>query len=441
MNNQIPNIQTAGMRAVTACTLLLLAACGGSGDDDGGGDARVRLLNLSEGYTSLDLISNSESDDEDEDETRATAVAFEDVSDYVTLDPDDYTIKLKRTGSGSILRSFTGEQLLEGDTYTYVAFGEVGAFGALRIDDTLEEADPGETKLYVANLSSAGPLDVYITDTDTELDDTTPVLSGVTTSLSGLSTDSGTWRLRVTAGGDNDDVRLDLEDFELPDGGVGALILTSTRGGTLANAIYLPQEGEPVRHANNKARLRGAVGVANGGSASIRAAGLNVLSTSTTGVIGSRYTLLDAGSVPLTIAVNGEPVTVPNVSLQAGADYTLLVWSGAEGVETSLLLDDNRPPGSSNTAKLRMLNGMSTLAAPLTLSMDFSPLIEGTMPGEVSDPIEVQSGTDRQFDITNTTSAGLVLTRTGITLQNNSVYTFFMTDNGPTAIGVMRRDR
>jgi hypothetical protein len=73
--------------------------------------------------------------------------------------------------------------------------------------------------------------------------------------------------------------------------------------------------------------------------------------------------------------------------------------------------------------------------------MDFSPLIEGTMPGEVSDPIEVQSGTDRQFDITNTTSAGLVLTRTGITLQNNSVYTFFMTDNGPTAIGVMRRDR
>jgi hypothetical protein len=34
-----------------------------------------------------------------------------------------------------------------------------------------------------------------------------------------------------------------------------------------------------------------------------------------------------------------------------------------------------------------------------------------------------------------------VLTRTGLTLQGASVYTFFMTDNGATAIGVLRRDR
>ena len=59
-----------------------------------------------------------------------------------------------------------------------------GNFGALRIDDTLDEADAGETKLSVANVSSAGALDVYLTDATTDLDDTTPVLSSVGAALS-----------------------------------------------------------------------------------------------------------------------------------------------------------------------------------------------------------------------------------------------------------------
>ena len=45
------------------------------------------------------------------------------------------------------------------------------------------------------------------------------------------------------------------------------------------------------------------------------------------------------------------------------------------------------------------------------------------------------------IDITNTSTATLVLTRGSITLQSDSVYTFFMTDNGTTPIGVLRRDR
>jgi hypothetical protein len=428
------------LRAAACCLLTLLVACDPSGDDEDQGDAKIRLLNLSTGYTSLDLITNLDADEDDEDETQSGSVALGAASEYVTLEPDDYTIKLKRTGSGSILRSFAGEELVEGTINTYVAYGEVGAFGALRIDDTQDQADAGETKLSVANVSSAGTLDVYITDTDTDLDDTTPVLSGVGPSLVSFAADSGTFRLRVTANGDNSDVRLDIPAFTLTDRAVGALILTSTQGGTLANAIYLPQEGQPTRFNNTKARLRGAVGVANGASASIQAGGQSVMTAATAGVIGSRYTLLDAGAVPVSVRINGVEVTVPDLTLQAGADYTLLVWSSAGGAETSLIVDDNRFPSGGNT-KLRLLNGMSTLGAPLTLSMDFSPLIEGTLLGQVSDTIEVSSGTDRQFDITNTSTAAMVLTRGSITLQPNSVYTFFMTDNGATTIGVLRRDR
>ncbi len=179
-------------------------------------------------------------------------------------------------------------------------------------------------------------------------------------------------------------------DFTLTDRGVATLILTSTQGGMLANAIFLPQEGQPTKFTNTKARLRGAVGLANGANASIQVGGQSVLSAATAGVIGSRYTLLDAGSVPVTLTVNGAAVPVANVNLTAGADYTLLVWSNASGAQTSLIVDDNRlPSGGAAMTKLRLLNGMSTLAAPITLSVDFSPVIEGTLLGQVSDEIEI----------------------------------------------------
>jgi Domain of unknown function (DUF4397) len=424
----------------TLVLVMALAGCGGKGGGKGG-DAKIRLLNLSSGYGTLDMITNLDEDDNDEDKTQASSVALNAISAYATLDADTYTIKLKRTGSGSILRSFTGQQLVADTVNTYVGYGEVGQFGALLIDDTADPADAGSNKLSVANVSSAGALDVYLTDADTNLTDTTPVLSSVGSSLAALSTDSGTRRLRVTAAGDNTDVRLDVESFSLPDKGVGTLILTSTQGGTLANAIYLPQGGEPARILNSKARLRGAVALANGANASVRAGGKTVLTATTAGVIGSRYTLLDAGSVPVTLSVNGTDVAVPELTLTAGADYTLLVWSDANGPRTTLIVDDNRLPASGSSVKLRLLNGMSTLAAPLTLSVDFSPLIEGTPTGQASDPVETQGTSDSQFDVSNTSTAAAVLTRTGITLQSGSVYTFFMTDNGATPIGVLRRDR
>ncbi len=429
-------------RFLLACVpaTLLLAACGGGGGD-GGADAKIRLLNLSSGYSALDLITNIDADDEDEDETQASSVALEAASAYVTLDPDDYTIKLKRTGSGSILRSFADEQLVADTINTYVAYGEVGAFGALRLDDTLDEADAGDTKLNIANLSSAGALDVYITAADADLGDTTPVMSSVSAGFSQVLVDSGTFRLRVTAAGDSSDVRLDSANFVLADRGVAALIFTSTQSGMLANAIYLPQEGAPAKIVNSKARLRGAVGIAHGANASIRAHGVTVLPASTSGVIGSKYSVLDAGSVPISLTVNGAAVVGPNVTLQAGNDYTLLVWSDTSGVRTSLIPDDNRLPAGIALTKLRLLNGMSTLAAPLTLSMDFSPIIEGTPAGEVSDDTEISAGSERQLDISNTSTATPVLSRSGITLQGSAVYTFFMTDNGGTAIGVLRRDR
>ena len=67
--------------------------------------------------------------------------------------------------------------------------------------------------------------------------------------------------------------------------------------------------------------------------------------------------------------------------------------------------------------KLRLLNGMSTLAAPLTLSVDFSPVIEGTLLGQVSDELEITERHRPPFDVTNTSTAQNVLSRGASPLQ------------------------
>ena len=159
------------------------------------------------------------------------------------------------------------------------------------------------------------------------------------------------------------------------------------------------------------------------------------------GVIGNRYFVVDAGTLPVAVSVNGVPATIPDQVLRAGNDYTLMAWSSAAGTEVSLITDDNRRPSNTGNARIRLLNGMSTLNTRLTLSLDFSPLVEGIELGSVSDEVDVAAGTERQIDISNADTAATVLTRTGLTINTNSVYTYFVTDSGATPIGVLRRDR
>jgi hypothetical protein len=416
-----------------------VVSCGGGGG--GGGEARIRLLNLSSGYTALDLLSNIDADDDDDDEVHATGVAFDTVSQYYDLDADDYTLKLRRTGSSSTLRSFTDEALVEDSVFTYVAYGDVGAFGAFRIDDTIDPPDAGKGRINVINISSAGSLDFYLTAPDVNLIDTTPTLYSVDNGLTMAEVAPGNYRLRATAAGDTTDVRLDLMSFAVADRSVGTLILTTTASGMLVNATHLPQGGAPAKLANTKARVRGAVAVANGGNATIRVGNQTILTAAAAGVIGNRYFVVDAGTLPVALTVSGTPATVPDQVLRAGNDYTLMAWTSATGPQVSLIPDDNRRPANSGNSRIRLLNGMSTLATPLTLSLDFSPLVEGIELGAVSDEVDVAAGTDRQVDISNTTTAATVLTRTGLTITTNSVYTYFVTDSGATPIGVLRKDR
>ncbi len=420
--------------------LVFSSAMGLSGCDSGGGSGhtQVRLLNASPAYTSLDLYANKT--DDDTDQQRAAGVEYDTVSGYTQLDSGTYNVKFKRSGATSTLQTASSQQLADDTHHTFVAFGTTGHFSAVRVGDDVTAPDNGRVKVQVLNGAEAGSLDVYLTESSASLDDATPVVAavGAGTASSVATIDSGDYRLRVTGASESGDLRLDVANITLDSRQVVSLILTATQGGVLVNALHLPQQGSLTKFTNTKARIRGAVGTTSG-PVVMRIGGVTVLNGAV-GIVGN-YATVEAGSVAVNLTVSGVSVAVPNQTLVAGGEYTLLAWSNADGTQTTLIGDDNRLPTASGKAKIRVLNGLSTLSAPITLSVNFAPIAEGIALGQASAFTEIDDGSDYQLDVTNTDTAANLLTKTSVTLQSASVYTLFMSASGATISGTLRKDR
>lgn len=420
----------------------VLAALSLSGCDSGGGKerAQIRLLNASPGYTSLDLYANGE--DDDTDQQRLAAVAYDAVSGYTELESGTYNVKFKRAGVSSTLLTLSGKQLADDTHNTFIAFGSTGHFSAVQVSDDVTAPDSGLVKVQLLNASEAGTLDIYLTESSVSLDDATPVFSSVTAGGTGALTtiDSGDYRLRVTGGSDSDDLRLDVPNITLDSRAVVTFVLTATEGGVLVNVLMVPQQGSVTKFANTKARVRGAVGIANGTQVTLRVGNAGLLNNNAVGVVGA-YAQVDAGSAAVALGVNGVGVTVPNQTLTAGGEYTLLVWSNADGTQTTLISDDNRLPSSTAKAKVRVMNGLSALNVPVTMFVNFFPQAENIPLGQASAFAEVDDGTDYQLDVSNADTADPLLTKTEVTLQASSVYTLFMSSSGGTVSGTLRKDR
>jgi hypothetical protein len=415
-----------------------LSACDDGGSD---GDARLRLFNVSTGYNSLDLYTAGE--DASSDSLTLSAVTYGSISNYASLNAGTYTIKLKRNGVTSTLQTLGGANLAEDTDRTYLAFGSTGKFGVMQIGEDYDAPSNGYTSVQVQvfNTSEAGALDVYLTEPTDDLEDASPVVSGIPSggSSSLTTVERGTYRLRVTGSGDTDDIRLDIPEIELANQAVLAIVFTATPGGVLVNAITLPQGGSPTTYANTKVRLRGAVGISNGTRVTARVGGVSVLSSSALGVVGN-YAQIEAGTAAVPLAVDGIPVTAPDVTLTAGGEYTLLVWSNVGGTQTTLIVDDNRLP-DSDKAKIRVINGISVLGVPITLSVNYSPIVEGVDLGQGSVYEQVDPSSEYQFDVFDSNTAATLYNRSSVSLQAGNIYTLFLSSSGGGAVGTLRNDR
>jgi len=424
---------TVWLIALAATTLC---GCGGSSKD-----AQVRILNVSTGYSSLDMYVNDGNSSSDTLELQSAASGA--VTDYTGFSSGTYTIKFKVHGASDTLQTLSDQKLVDESHTTYIAYGSSGHFGTLMLGEDVGQPDSGKSQLQVYNVAEAGSLDVYITDSSTALADASPTFSSVGAGTSGAVTlDKGTYRLRVTGAGDKTDLRLDIASITFDSQKVSSLIFTSTQGGVLVNAVYLPQQGSLTTYNNTNARIRGAVGIADGNTVTASIGDLSLLSNATVGIMGGTYGVLNAGTVAVNLSVDGNPVSVPGLALTAGADYTLLIWSNADGNQTALISDDNHIPSTGGDVKIRLLNGMSGLAAPITLNADFSPVAQDTAVGQASAPAQVEGATDYELDVVNASTGAALFSKTSVSLVSGNVYTLFMSGGGTAAVnGTLKKDR
>lgn len=383
---------------LASAAALALAACGGGADRT---KARIRLVNASNGYDALDMTID--------DERRFASVAYGQTASYVEVDPDRMDSTIRRPGSATALLSFT-PSVSEDASYTVLAWGDNGELKSLLLDDNTGEPDDGKTLLRVLHAApDAGDLDVYVTASDDALVDAVSLYTDPLTvgSLGGhVLVDSATWRLRVTAGGDKADLRLDVSGLTLSSATSATLVITPGRGGVLVAALLLVDRGGLQRLDNPQARVRVAAGVPGGASVTASAGAISLISQVGSPAV-SLYTLVDVAAADFAVTVDGVAAGGTPAAPEAGGDYTLVVWGPASAPQMALVEDDNRLPDGTSRTQIRLVNAIADVDAALSLTVNLVPVGSGVLQGAASDPLS----------LTATTTAVLRLSGGGLALE------------------------
>lgn len=413
-------------RGIAAALVVgTLAACGGGGSSSS--NASVRLLNATLTHQSISLLVGGN--------TAVATVPVDTVSAYAGAAAGSPILQINDATTNSALATLA-PSVGSNAHYVLVAYEGGGTVRTAVINEDTAAPPAGTAALRIFNAATdAGAIDVYVTDPAVNIATlTSPTFSfGSATSLqtsSFVSLAPGTYRIRVTAAGNPADLRLDLPSFVLSSQEVSSAILTPTVGGTLVNGGVLAQQTDYTAGRNTTARVRLAAAVSNNAVVSASAAGTAV-SSSTVAPSVSGYAVVPAGT-PLTITVNGASVASPVTALAAGSDSTLMVYGDPGSATASIIGDDNHLPASTVNLKMRLINGLTGAATPLTLNASFSVIASNVAPGTASTYAVVPSTTPLQLDVFSASSSTPIYstTTTGsgapISLLGNSVYTVFM---------------
>jgi hypothetical protein len=420
-------------RILLALTLLALAACGDTSTTDRT-KAQVRLVNASGGYAQLDLREDGE--------LRQAGVGYASSAAYAAVDPNPDDLTIHAAGSPTALATLQ-PSLSKNRSYTLLAFGSAGGLRQVLLDDNQGEPETGRTLLRVINAApDAGALDVYVTTTTEDLATSVPLQAGAAYGEVGpwLAVTSGTWRLRVAAGGSKTDLRLDLSAIELASRQVLTLVLTTSRGGVLVNGLVLLQQADVVRRDGAQARVRAVAGVANGGAVSATVGTVSLMSGVGSPAVGT-YQLVTAGSVTPTLAVNGVPLAGPATTLEAGADYTLLVHGAPTVPQAAWLADDNSLPIAGGTARMRLVNGVSGASGPLAMTVDFVPLADGVTAGVASGYAVADASTSARVAVTAAGTEQPLFVAPEQSIAAGAVYSVFVVGAQAAPTGIVRKDR
>lgn len=432
MNFAFPSRRLALLAALASS--LWLAACGG-GSGGGGGQTTVRAINLSSDLPSVDIYTDTTK--------QFSALATDALSNSITIGASTYTVNVKRAGDGSTL--LTGSySLSENKHYTAVVWGRETSLrlATLPEDENTGDIATGNSRLRVYNATTdTGSVDVFLTTTNADLGDTTPTQPALASGTLGGFRDvsAGNYRLRVTGVGDPNDVRLDIPVITLGAQKYATLVLTAGSGGVLVNGTLIEQQGAATTLKNTLARVRAVASVASAGNVAVTVGTSTVVAGLRSPNIGP-YTLVPAGTLDMTVRVNGAVVNSGTRTFAAGGDYTVLTYGAAGAAQVGLVADDNRLPTSTSRVKIRLLNGIAT-GDPLTLSVDFLALLSNVPAGSASAYATANSNAAARIDVTSASAISSLYSETSVNLQGQGVYTVLLLDGNAAPQGVIRKER
>ena len=422
------------MRSVLAGGLalvsLLLSACGGGSGS--GGQAQVRLINMS-ATTSLDVYESSNK--------LISSVSASAVSGYTGIDEGSYTVNFKGAGSSTTLLSQT-RSWSKDTQYTLLAYERYGAIKAVQITENQSAPSSGAASVNFYNLATdAGALDIYVTDPSASLTGATATASSIAAGNGSgyIEIGKGTYRVRVTAAGDKTDVRLDIPSVTLSDQQIATLGLTSTTGGVLVDGVLGTQGGSVAFYRNTNARVRVVAALTNNAIVAATAGSTTLASALQSTSVGA-YVQVTAGTPTVTVTSGGTTISSAAQTLNAGYDYTLLVYGDAAGTpQSALLVDDNRiSDTSSSYAKVRLVHGVVGLDSALTLYVNSSAKASSVTYGAGSDYASLASTTSASLQVLSPATS--VYSATDVTFASGATYTLFMVGTSSSPRGLLIQD-
>jgi Domain of unknown function (DUF4397) len=431
-----PNLQALRLVLVGALTAFALTACGG-GDDDGGA-SEVRVVNATADLDSLDVTLE---DDDDDESTLVSALARDTQSGYDGVNDETYTVRVKRAGSATAL-AISSAAISSDERYTMYVYGREGDYRVYNALDDEDEPDSGKALLRVFHAApDAGAVDVYLTDANATLDSALATLTNVGGGAMGfyVNVTPGTYRMRITATGDKEDLRLDLASIEIANRARTTVVLQPGPSGVLVHALVSQYQGALAINKNTQARARLVAGVTGNGAvtASLGSASLNVNLRSPS--VGS-YKLVSAGNVAATVSINASTTLGATVALTPGGDYTVAAFGDAAAPTWRLIADDNRPPTATDRARMRLLH-MAYGVDNLTLSMDYEAVAGDVAFGNASSYSQTRLSSEARVEVTSPLSTSPLYLSDDAVISSRGVYTVFMLSGATAPTGILRRER
>ena len=156
--------------------------------------------------------------------------------------------------------------------------------------------------------------------------------------------------------------------------------------------------------------------------------------------VGTYVSVPDGSTINVT--VNGASVGAPSGTLAAGSDSTLMVYGNAASSSATLITDDNHLPTAASNYKLRLINGLTGTAVPLSMDVNFATVASNVQPGAASayTVLPATPLTPAQINVTSPNSPTAIYSLAA-SLPGGAVFTLFMLGDASAPIGKPSRDR